>query len=182
MQQMIDSSPLRTSARRSRRIVDVIRWTLVLLAVGLTGWAFLQPGGFGVVISEQFGGDERIQAWQSIALAALAVTQIALWFLATTSLSRVLGCLAGADTFPPQAAEHAARAARLMWVALIGALLSQPIGSVLATWTRGEGERLLSLQLSTSHLAALIAVLLMGFMAQALRLAAALWQDHREIV
>lgn len=175
--------PLQRQAARMRVVLGLM--LVVGLAVMATGlvWAGMAPGGLGAVLAKGLPVDVAgLSVLQVRGLTLIALVQAALWLLAIRALYGVFAAIAPAEPAPEHAAMLARRAALWMWAALIWSVLAQGPASALATMHNPPGGRAIALSFGTGQGLALLAALLTGFMAEALRLCAALWQDSREIV
>lgn len=177
---MIDTSPLRRSARGLARVLGAVQ-----IAVAIGGAALLAAAiasrALTAWLSEAAGYDASGAAsWQGLALAALAAGQLGLWFAALGAMRTVFRALDRLD--PAGASRAAGRAARWLW-ALVGyGILAHAAGSVLASWHYPPGERVLSLSIGSAQVTTALAALLAAFLARAFVLGAALWDDHRAVI
>ncbi len=183
---MIDFSSLGRQARRSEVLLVLLAVLLLAVMAVRLAIELIQPTQAGDLLGHPAPA-AGWRAWQAGILTALGMVQTALWLGAVVALARVFAGLRRALGTPQTAAlapivVSARSTSRWLWGALVWSVLSQPLASLVATWTAPAGERTLSIAFGTTQLVTLLVVLLAGFMAQALRLLAELWQDHREIV
>jgi hypothetical protein len=179
----IDATPLRRAATRASYGLVALAALAGHLGLGVLVWSALSPMDLvGLFKLDPALFPSGSGAWQMRGIAAITAVQIVLWIISLLHLRDVFQKLGGAEVFPADVAHSALLAARWMWAALIWSVVSQVPATALASLAAEPGHRFIAISLGSGQFLAILAALVTGMMAQALRLAAALWEDHREIV
>ncbi|SFG36088.1 hypothetical protein SAMN05443635_11468 [Roseobacter denitrificans OCh 114] len=177
---LIDDAPLRRTARRFELGFQAASLLMVALAGGVVVATLVGTAATGAWLASLTGHAIEPQPWQSFALAAVACFGLGLYaatFSAARAVSRIL---ARAEL---AAAGQAARTlSRWVWAVLVWSIIAHTLAVLIATAHAGPGQRALSIAIGSPQVSLALAALMAAFLAQALTLVAALWEDHKEIV
>lgn len=176
----LDIDPLRRSARRFRLGFRTASAGALASALVLLCALALRPEEVGALLAGLTGHPLAPGPWQGAALAAVVIAGLTLYAATFAAAARVCGALVRGEM---AAAGPAARGlSRWLWVVLGWSVASHTASILIVTAHAGPGGRALSFALGAPQVSIAVAALIAAFLAHALTLGAALWQDHQEIV
>jgi hypothetical protein len=182
MQQMIEVTyePLRRIARRFH-LGFRAAWGLALaLAVALVGAMLLRPEATGAWLAGLTGHPLVPRPWQGLALAGIALGALGTYAATFAAATRVCHLMARGDL--AAAGPAARRLSHWLWGVLALSVAANTLAVLVVTAHAGPGQRALSFAIGSPQVSIAVAAAIAAFLAHALTLGAALWQDHREIV
>ncbi|MEM7710706.1 MAG: hypothetical protein AAF264_08155 [Pseudomonadota bacterium] len=178
---MIDPTPVRSSARSLALILLGVQILMVGAGLLVAVLAANVPDALGGFLLGALNHDAVVpRLWQSLALAALILVQVALLYGLMGRMRAIFTALDGLD--PDGAAGAARRTSWWLWGLLVWGVAARGAASVIATWHVPDGERALAIAFGTLVASTALAALLAAFMARALALGAELWRDHRAVI
>lgn len=181
----MDNSLALKVARTSRNLSRLLR--VMTLLGALAGVAVLA----GSVVMPELGKNwirgaypavANITDGQVVLLALIAVLQLALTMVALWWLARMFDCVSGDEPLNLDAASAMRRASRWLLAATIYAMIIQIPASLIVSMYMPEGARFVSIGLGTSHASGILASLVLYAIASIQELAAMVREDNRQII
>ena len=176
----VDIDPLRRSARRFRFGFQAATAGALASALVLLCTALLRPEEVGALVAGLSGHPITPRPWQGATLAAVVIAGLGLYAATFAAAARVCGALVRGEA--AAAGPAARRLSRWLWAVLGWSVASHTASILIVTAHAGPGGRALSVSLGAPQVSIAVAALIAAFLAHALTLGAALWQDHQEIV
>lgn len=176
----VNTEPLRRSARRFHLGFRAAMALTVTAALALVCAVLLWPEEVGAILADLTGHALAPRPWQGLALAGIVLVGLGLYAATFAAAARVCGGLVRGEV--ATAGPAAQRLSRWLWAVLGWSIAAHTLAVLVITAHAGPGARALTLAIGTPQISIAIAALIAAFLAHALTLGAALWQDHREIV